>query len=268
MELSNWMQERSPRSKGNKYKKKILCWTSRSLCIEQALETLSSGGRLCDLWLSAPETENTLSRKVSFPSVHSLVMWPEFCLVNLSCSHKVRASRVFSAAPTKAAAWGRCRMLLHLLQLLGSPKVLQRHQSCRAGGQVVFVCLCSLRAVTASLHSWFLNDRPWAPHLQHRAVLLYKKGHEWEKLRHAVVQCLGMQGLVKEEIIDPNFPILIYFCDSYVLVHAGINPRQQNIHFDGNLLSWLFRNVGTETIWDLILGCVSLTALKMRLLGL
>lgn len=142
MELSNWMQERSPRSKGNKYKKKILCWTSRSLCIEQALETLSSGGRLCDLWLSAPETENTLSRKVSFPSVQSLIMWPEFCLVNLSCSHKVRASRIFSAAPTKAAARARCRMQLWL-----HPKCCRGTRAAGLGAKL-FLCASALSGLS------------------------------------------------------------------------------------------------------------------------
>lgn len=113
------MQERSPRSKGNKYKKKHRAEQAEAFALNrhQKLYLLGADCVIFD-WLSAPEAENTLAGKVSFPFIQSLITWPDFCLFNLSCSHKVRASRIFFAVPTKAAARGRCRMQLHLLQLL------------------------------------------------------------------------------------------------------------------------------------------------------
>lgn len=168
MEPSNWIQERSPRSKGNKYREKYCAEQAEAFALNrhQKLYLLGADCVTFD-WLSAPEAENTLARKVFFPFIQSLIMWPDFCLLNLSCSQKVKASRIFFfAVPTKAVAWGRCRMQLHLLQLLSESKLLQRHWNCRAGCQIVFVCLSSLRAeLQASIHSWFLIGRPWPPHL-------------------------------------------------------------------------------------------------------
>lgn len=124
MELSNWMQERSPRSKGNKYREKYCAEQAEAFALNrhQKLYLLGADCVTFDC-LSAPEAENTLARKVSFPFIQSLIMWPDFCLLNLSCSRKVRASRIFFAAPTKAVAWGRCRMQPHLLQLLSESKL-------------------------------------------------------------------------------------------------------------------------------------------------
>lgn len=96
MEPSNWIQERSPRSKGNKYREKYCAEQAEAFALNrhQKLYLLGADCVTFD-WLSAPEAENTLARKVSFPFIQSLIMWPDFCLLNLSCSHKVRASRIF-----------------------------------------------------------------------------------------------------------------------------------------------------------------------------
>lgn len=99
------MQERSPRSKGNKYKKKYCAEQAEAFALNrhQKLYLLGASCVIFD-WLSAPEAENTLATKVSFPFVQSLIMWPDFCLFNLSCSHKVRASRIFFCCCHKS--WG------------------------------------------------------------------------------------------------------------------------------------------------------------------
>lgn len=96
MEPSNWIQERSPRSKGNKYREKYCAEQAEAFALNrhQKLYLLGADCVTFDS-LSAPEAENTLARKVSFPFIQSLIMWPDFCLLNLSCSHKVRASRIF-----------------------------------------------------------------------------------------------------------------------------------------------------------------------------
>lgn len=144
MEPSNWMQERSPRSEGNKYKRKYCAEQAGAFALNRHQELYLLGADcVIFAWLSAPQAQNPPARKVSFPFIQSLIMWPDFCLFNLSCSHKVIASRIFFAVPTKAAGWGRCRMQLHLLQLLSWPKVPQRPQNCRAGCQIGFVCLSS-----------------------------------------------------------------------------------------------------------------------------
>lgn len=90
------MQERSPRSEGNKYTKKYCAEQAEAFALNRHRKLYLLGAD-CVIFdcLSAPEAENTPARKVSFPSIHSLIMWPDFRLFNLSCSHKVRASRIF-----------------------------------------------------------------------------------------------------------------------------------------------------------------------------
>lgn len=98
------MQERSPRSKGNKYKRKYSAEQAGAPALNRN-QSLYLLGADCVIfaWLSAPQAENPLARRVSFPFIQSLIMWPDFCLFNLSCSHKVGALRIFSAVPTEAA---------------------------------------------------------------------------------------------------------------------------------------------------------------------
>lgn len=103
MELSNWTQERSPRSKGNKYRKKYCAEPAEAFALNrhQKLYLLGADCVIFD-WLSAPEAENTWARKVSLPFIQSLIVCPDFSLLNLSCSHKVGASRIFFCCSHKS----------------------------------------------------------------------------------------------------------------------------------------------------------------------
>lgn len=113
------MQERSPRSEGNKYKRKIRCWTSRSLWIEQAPESLPSGGKRCYLGLfSASGADNYFGQKGFFShlSVSHYVVW-FFVPVNLWCLPKVRASGVIR--------FSRCGESIECSSSAAAPQLIQ-----------------------------------------------------------------------------------------------------------------------------------------------
>lgn len=122
IEPSNWIQERSRRSKGNKYKKKCCAEQAQAFALNrhQKLYLLGANCVIFDCFLLL-EQITTLARKVSFPFIQSLIMWPDFCLLTFHAHTRLELWECF-AFPTKSFGM---RKVQNVVSSVAAPQLIQ-----------------------------------------------------------------------------------------------------------------------------------------------